>query len=296
MSRVGQDELSPIARDDAPIFARRTVVPVSRALKSGYAAVSTIVCATGSAAGSVPLIPTLSQIEERPMNANMMLLPPPNLVTNTDVAYVEAGAVGALSDARLAEYVADLSSRDPRSVRFALACLGVYGSSRHCGAVAKILHHTDPQVVQDAENTLWRIWLRGDSPDAARELSKAIADIRADRFQDAADRLDALAMEHPTFAESHFHRGLAYQLLDRQNEAAVCFKRALQLNPSHFAAAASLGALRVEQNDWCSALTCYERALRIHPRLTQIVETIECLRRRISMGDSDGAVETSQSA
>lgn len=161
--------------------------------------------------------------------------------------------------------------------RSAIVCLGLKGSLAHCRALAGMLRHADPGVVQLAENSLWQIWMRAGSPRGNALLARAIDLIRIDRFDEAARLLSDLSAAEPAYAEAHNQRGIALCFLDRFEEAGQAFQEALRLNGQHFAAAVSLGHTHVERGDLRGALEHYQHALQLHPQLEEIPEVVECL-------------------
>jgi tetratricopeptide (TPR) repeat protein len=144
-----------------------------------------------------------------------------------------------------------------------------------CPVLALCLHHEDGEVAKLAEHCLWSIWMRGGTPTGNRQLATGIRSMEAGRFRQAIQIFQRLATSEPTFAEAHFQHGLALCSAERPEEAAEAYRRSLQLNPYHFAAAASLGHAYVEQGNLSAALHCYRQALRIHPRLEDVPEAIK---------------------
>ncbi len=172
------------------------------------------------------------------------------------------------------EVVPLISSEDAAIVRTAVLYLGVYGTTRECPVLALCLHHADEGVVALAERGLWSIWMQAGSLEGNRHLATAVQRLSSGDSAAAIRTLSLLSTTEPGFAEAQFQLGLALSTADRPDEASRCYRETLRLNPYHFAAAASLGHVCVEQGNLAAALHYYRQALRIHPRLADVPEAL----------------------
>ena len=120
-----------------------------------------------------------------------------------------------------------LPRRDARQVgriperparRAAVFALGLFGSFEVNAAVARGLKDDDPTVRGLAENALWAIWFRADSPENNATLEKVGRLIRQQRFEDAADLATGLIARAPRFAEAYNQRAIAEFFLGRFRE------------------------------------------------------------------------------
>lgn len=171
-----------------------------------------------------------------------------------------------------------LVSSDKRLVKLAVTCLGLTGDKAQVRYVAAMLRSDSDELAAAAEESLWRIWMRAGSPEGNRALAAAVAEIRQDRYADAAALLQMLTLAEPAFAEAHHQLGLVHMLCDEPDEALPAYRQALRLNPYHFAAAQGLGQLYLAREDLLRALEYYELAARIHPRLPDVGELVAGLR------------------
>ncbi len=160
----------------------------------------------------------------------------------------------------------------------AVVCLGLIGGMPQAGAVAKLLHRDSITLAEAAEDALWGIWFRAGGPDAQRALRRAVDLGDRQVPQRAVALLDGLIARQPDFAEAHHQRGLAYSLLGWHEPALRDARRAARLNPLHFAAWACQGNCHAERGEHTEALECYRAALRIHPRLHAVRQSIRELR------------------
>ena len=170
-----------------------------------------------------------------------------------------------------------LTSRADDITRAAIIALGFKGSLEHCALLAHLLEHDSQEIVHLAEDSLWRIWLRSGTNEGNAKLAHAIGLIQAGSFQRAVVVLENLISDEPEFAEAYNQLGIALCLLERLDEAASAFGQVLRYNAHHFAAAVSLGHTYAQQGQLRLALHHYHHALTIHPRLENILETVERL-------------------
>lgn len=160
-------------------------------------------------------------------------------------------------------------------VKTAAVCLGLVGTTRHCRPLAAVLHHGDRQAVRFAERGLWSIWMKAGSRPGRRQLARASRMIQQEELEASVAELRELTAVEAHFAEGHHQLGIAQSLLDRPRAAAAAYRRAISLMPQHFAACTGLGSAYVALGDFVAALSAYQRAMRIHPRLEGAVELIE---------------------
>jgi len=176
------------------------------------------------------------------------------------------------------------SSAPPGEARAAAVVLGWIGAMEVTPALAQALHHRDPDVVRMAEGALWRIWFRAAGESAQAALFQCIQRRQRDRYPSPIRAISKIIREHATFAEAYNQRALAEYLNDSYESALKDYRRALHLNPLHFAARTGEGHCHVLLGRYAEALSCYHAALQIHPRM----EGVRQLIRRINdvLGDA----------
>jgi len=198
--------------------------------------------------------------------------------------------VGLLSELRahwtLEELVSLLHSSSDDMVKVAATCLGMVGSYGCCPALAATLHHPDSVVVSVAELALWQIWFRSGPPDACGELHHAARLMAEDRYDAAVAALDGVIAAAPEYAEAYNQRAIAGYLDERFPQAAADCRQAVRLNPTHFAALAGLGHCFAQLGRYRDALGAYRGALRIHPRMAGVRQSIRQI--RSVLGGHDG--------
>jgi tetratricopeptide (TPR) repeat protein len=100
--------------------------------------------------------------------------------------------------------------------------------------------------------------------DIAR-LNLAIADFYAGRPDEAAAAARASAARMPSSPTAHFLVGLIAKAENRVDEAAPAFARVLELDPLDAGTLISLGQIRLQQREYATALSMFERALAAEP-------------------------------
>lgn len=159
-------------------------------------------------------------------------------------------------------------------VRLAVICLGLTGSMKHSQRLVSLLNHSNERIVAAAEDALWSLWMRAGSPDGAKRLADAILAAQQGESDSALQILRDLIASEPALAEAHHQQAILLHALERNDEAEAAYHATLDLNPDHFAAAAGLGHLCIERDDYDGALDFYKQALKIHPRLTGVREVV----------------------
>lgn len=84
------------------------------------------------------------------------------------------------------------------------------------------------------------------------------------RPDEAAAELDAVPSGTLFVAEVETQRGTALIYDDRTEEAAACFRRALEADPRHYRALTNLGNVALEQGRVDDAIAAYQRALELN--------------------------------
>ena len=109
---------------------------------------------------------------------------------------------------------------------------------------------------------------RGSTPVRPRSgrISASSSSIEARRKRRLAHGLQAVCLR-PQSVEPLVHLGNVLQVLDRLDEAEVCFREAIRLRPDSASALAGLGAIHEQQGDPEQSLATFREALRHDPRM-----------------------------
>jgi tetratricopeptide (TPR) repeat protein len=167
-----------------------------------------------------------------------------------------------------------LESHDPLTRRAAVFALRLLGTMAANPALAARLHDDDPDVHSLAADALWSLWFRADTP-AHNQLLQRLMRMR-DRDKALAG-LDGLVQKAPDFAEAYNQRAiLAFRLKQFERSIADC-EKTLELNPFHFGAQAGMGQCYLQLRKHKAALKAFRSALRLHPHLDGVAETVRAL-------------------
>ena len=158
-----------------------------------------------------------------------------------------------------------VESGTPPARRAAVLSLGLTGTMRVNDALGKALRDEDPSVRKLAQNALWAIWFRADSPEnnvALLEIQELTSGGKPDAAVAAATKLIGRA---PQFAEAYNMRAIAHFTQRRFVESAADCRRVLERNPCHFGALGGLGQCYLQLDDRAEALKVFRRALKLQP-------------------------------
>ncbi len=195
-------------------------------------------------------------------------------------------AVGGLLDADVARALCVLRkhytnkqlcelahSPDPQVALAAVRCLGLVGQMSECQTLVLLLALAAPDITTAIEDALWSIWMRAGSDRSRARLAEVIAGNGAAGTA-TIDALAAIIAEEPDYAEARHQLAMALHEMGRFEAAETAYAATLDHNPWHYAAAAGLGHVRVEQGDFPGALEAYRLALRIHPGLGELADLV----------------------
>ena len=167
-----------------------------------------------------------------------------------------------------------LASADALTRRAAVLALGLCGGMASSAAVAARLHDDDTLVRRFAEDSLWELWFRGDTPEQSLALQRAVREPDAARARAA---FDALIATCPAFAEAYNQRAIWHFRRGEFALSAADCETVLRLNPCHFGAAAGLGQCLLKVKKPRAALAAFRRALDLNPSLDHLGDTIRDL-------------------
>ena len=127
-------------------------------------------------------------------------------------------------------------SPDVSARRAAVLSLGMLGTFEQSNAVlGKALRDQDLAVRSMAEDALWAIWFRADTPEHNQRLEQVRHLIGREQLEQAETLVKRLIADAPNFAEAYNQRAFILFLLGRFAESAEDCQRVLARNPvSHW--------------------------------------------------------------
>jgi tetratricopeptide (TPR) repeat protein len=101
---------------------------------------------------------------------------------------------------------------------------------------------------------------------AALQMERALEDLKAGRFAEAAQALERIAASEPASADAHFYLGIAQYQAGRPQRAIPPLTRATKLSPRRAAAWKALGLAHAAAGDLPAAEEPFRKACDIDPR------------------------------
>ena len=224
------------------------------------------------AAGASPRHGAESMLE--PHTASVLVDCFETFLSDKDIEAFERGVMARYTEGTLARLA---RSGDLKARRAAFLALGLMGTFKVNEVVARGLRDPDPAVRNLAQNALWSIWFRADSPENNSALGEVRSLIGRERYREAEERASRLIGVSPGFAEAYNQRAIAKFAEERFAESALDCRRVLERNPYHIGALAGLGQCYLRLDRRPEALATFRRALAVQPFSANLRETVAAL-------------------
>jgi tetratricopeptide (TPR) repeat protein len=128
----------------------------------------------------------------------------------------------------------------------------------------------DRELAATAQAVLWRVWCRSGDAATDRIFRAGVDAMQQQRLDDAEERFGRVIEMNPEFAEGWNKRAtVRYMRDDFRGSIADC-QQTLTRNPNHFGAASGQGLCHLSLNEFHEAAICFRRALEIHPHLEAV--------------------------
>jgi tetratricopeptide (TPR) repeat protein len=177
-------------------------------------------------------------------------------------------------------------SPDVAARRAAVLSLGILGSFEQSNVVlGKALRDNDLAVRSMAEDALWAVWFRADTPEHNKMLEQVRHSINREQLEQAETLSTRLIADAPNFAEAYNQRAFVYYLQGRFAESSEDCQRVLSKNPYHIGAIEGLAKCQLGLNRPRDALKSLRRALKLRPHNSALRESIQELETQI---ETDG--------
>jgi tetratricopeptide (TPR) repeat protein len=174
------------------------------------------------------------------------------------------------------------ASNDATARRAAVLSLGIMGTFEQSNAVlGKALADDDSVVRAMAEDALWAIWARADTPEHNQALNQVQLAISHEQLDQAKVLVTRLIDGAPNFAEAYNQRAIIYFLQGKFAESVQDCQQVLARNPYHFGAISGMAQSQVRLNRPQDALKSLRRALKLQPHRTSLRETIRIIETQI---------------
>jgi tetratricopeptide (TPR) repeat protein len=128
----------------------------------------------------------------------------------------------------------------------------------------------DAELAATAEAILWSAWCRSGDPETDRLFRAGVDAMQNRRLEDAEALFSRVIQKLPEFAEGWNKRAtVRYLRNDFAGSIADC-EQTLARNPNHFGASSGQGLCHLALDQFCEAAVCFRRALEIHPHLRAV--------------------------
>jgi tetratricopeptide (TPR) repeat protein len=130
-----------------------------------------------------------------------------------------------------------------------------------------VLRGDDPTLAATAEAILWRIWCRSGDTETDRIFRAGVGAMQQQKFTEAEALFSRVIELKPDFAEGWNKRATVRFMGGNFAGSIADCRQALARNPNHFGAASGQGLCHMSLNEFAEAAVCFRRALEIHPHL-----------------------------
>jgi tetratricopeptide (TPR) repeat protein len=128
---------------------------------------------------------------------------------------------------------------------------------------------------QLAEQAIWQLWMRSDSPTAELLLKQATEAMNKAQFDASLAVLDRLVAVHPDFAEAWNKRATLYFMMGRYEESLADIDKVLDIEPRHFGALSGRGMIYRQEGKYSDALAAFRDALAVNPSMGSVRNAVE---------------------
>lgn len=128
----------------------------------------------------------------------------------------------------------------------------------------------DRELAATAEALLWSAWCRSGDLEVDRVFRSGVEALQRGKLADAENFFDRVIALKPDFAEG-WNKRATIRYMQRNFSASIAdCQQTLAHNPNHFGAASGQGLCHLSLNEFREAAVCFRRALEIHPHLNAV--------------------------
>jgi tetratricopeptide (TPR) repeat protein len=130
-----------------------------------------------------------------------------------------------------------------------------------------VLKGDDPTLAATAEAMLWRIWCGSGDPETDRVFRAGVEAMQQRKLAEAEVLFSRVIEINPGFAEGWNKRATVRFMRGNFAGSIADCRETLARNPNHFGAASGQGLCHMSLDEFPEAAVCFRRALEIHPYL-----------------------------
>ena len=128
----------------------------------------------------------------------------------------------------------------------------------------------DPELAATAEAMLWSSWCRSGDKEVDLLFRVGVEAMQERRLEDAEHAFSKVIAMAPGFAEGWNKRATVRYMRQNFTGSVADCQETLNRNPHHFGAAAGQGLCHMALGEFREAAVCFRRALEIHPHLDAV--------------------------
>ena len=149
----------------------------------------------------------------------------------------------------------------------------------------RALKGQDRLLAASAEAFLWRHWCQSGNPEADGVFRAAVDAMQKGELELAETLFDEVIEMAPQFAEGWNKRAtIRYMRQNFAGSISDC-QETLTRNPNHFGASAGQGLCHMSLDEYREAAICFRRALEIHPHLQAVQQNLTVAQSQASITD-----------
>lgn len=132
------------------------------------------------------------------------------------------------------------------------------------------LRGDDRELAATAEAMLWGIWCRSGNVEVDRIFRAGVNAMQNRKLEESEQLFSQVIERLPAFAEGWNKRAtVRFMRKNFVGSIADC-RETLARNPNHFGASSGQGLCHMSVNEFREAAVCFRRALEIHPHLDAV--------------------------
>ena len=125
----------------------------------------------------------------------------------------------------------------------------------------------DAELAATAEAILWRTWCHSGDVETDRLFRAGVDAMQSRKLEEAEELFGRVIEMLPSFAEGWNKRATVRYMREDDRGSVDDWRETLARNPHHFVAASGQGLCHMSLNEFREAAICFRRALEIHPHL-----------------------------
>jgi tetratricopeptide (TPR) repeat protein len=132
------------------------------------------------------------------------------------------------------------------------------------------LKSEDSELAATAEAILWRSWCCSGDAEIDRIFRAGVEAMQRQKLAEAEALFSRVVELKPEFAEGWNKRATVRYLRQNFTGSIADCQQTLAINPNHFGAASGQGLCHLSLSEYREAAICFRKALEIHPNLIAV--------------------------